>query len=297
MLNDEADKDGSDREYSLRHGSAPADAERPGGTQARPDFQKLVRMFSEGFRGIYVARAENPQFFGDLGIADAQVETFVAVPILSEKKMVGILTMDNLSKDDVERLAILVMQFALEIKKVRLYEAVERMAITDSLTGLYVRRHFRERMDDEVRRSKKHKFSFAFIMLDIDGFKRCNDMYGHLVGDVVLRDVTRIMRENVREIDILGRYGGEELAVILPETNAQSAMIVGERLRSKIAGHVFQAYDEKLTITVSAGISVYPRDASDSGPLIEKADAALYAAKKSGKNVVCEYKKEYNNIS
>lgn len=297
MLKSEGGKDGQEREYAVWHAKSGAAAPAESAAAERPDFQKLIRMFSEGFRGIYVSRGENPQFFEDLCIKEAAVKTFVAIPILSEKQMVGVLTVDNLSKDDVERLAILAMQFALEIKKVRLYEKVERMAITDSLTGLYVRRHFLELMDEELKRSKRHKFSFAFLMLDIDDFKRCNDMYGHLVGDVVLKEVTRIIKENVREIDIVGRYGGEELSIILPETGIQSAKVVAERLRKKMEEHVFKAYDEKLNITVSAGMSMYPRDSADADELIEKADAALYAAKKSGKNLVCEYKKEYNNHS
>jgi diguanylate cyclase (GGDEF)-like protein len=225
------------------------------------------------------------------------VETFIAIPFLSEKKIVGILTIENLPKADMERLAILSTQFALEIKKVLLYEMVEQMAITDSLTGLYVRRHFYDRLNEELKRSRRYKLKFAFLMLDIDDFKRCNDTYGHMVGDVILKEMARVIKENVREIDIVARYGGEEISLVLPDTAEESARMVAERLRKKIEEHVFRAYDEKLKLTVSVGVSIYPKDAPEAKALIEKADAALYAAKKSGKNVVCEYKKEYNNAN
>ena len=191
----------------------------------------------------------------------------------------------------MEKFLILSSQFALEIKKVLLYETVEKLAITDSLTGLYVRRYFSERLEEELHRSKRHKFKFAFLMIDIDDFKLCNDTYGHLVGDVVLKEMSRIIKEHLRAIDVVSRYGGEEFAVLLPETGPDGAILVAERLRKKIEENVFTAYDEKLKVTISTGVSIYPQDATEEKGLIEKADTALYTAKRSGKNIVCEYKK------
>jgi diguanylate cyclase (GGDEF)-like protein len=216
--------------------------------------------------------------------------TFAAIPLLSENKFVGILTIDNLSKVDFDRFLIVAMQFALEMKKVLLYETVEELAITDSLTGLYTRRYFFERLDEELQRSKRHGFRFSFLMIDIDDFKRCNDTYGHLVGDVVLKDVSHITKESTREIDLTARYGGEEFSVILPETDRAGAVLVAERIRKKIDENIFKAYDEKLKMTVSIGLAVYPDDSQEVSDLIEAADKALYAAKSSGKNIVCEYK-------
>jgi diguanylate cyclase (GGDEF)-like protein len=294
ILKYEDDEMSAEREYTVWNartsgdpGAGPADGDRP-------DYRKLIEMFSEGFSGIYMSRSENPLFFEDLGMKRKEIGTFAAIPLLSERKIVGVLTADNLPKEDLERMTILSMQFALEIKKMRLYEMVERMAITDSLTGLYVRRHFLERLGEEFKRSKRHQFKFAFLMLDIDDFKRCNDTYGHLVGDAVLKEIARIIKENVREIDITCRYGGEELALVLPETGRESGVLVAERLRRKIDENIFKAYDEKLKVTISAGMSVYPEDSAEVDQLMEEADMALYAAKKSGKNVVCTYKKEYN---
>ena len=196
----------------------------------------------------------------------------------------------NLSKADFDRFLIVAMQLALEMKKVLLYETVEMLAITDGLTGLYARRYFFERFNEELSRSKRQDLKFSFLMIDIDDFKNCNDTYGHLVGDLVLKDVARIIKENVREIDLAARYGGEEFSLILPETDSKRAMLVADRIRKRIEENIFSAYEEKLKITVSIGLAVYPEDSQEALDLVEMADKALYVAKSSGKNIVCEYK-------
>lgn len=216
--------------------------------------------------------------------------SYAAIPLLSENKFVGILTIENLSKVDFDRFLIVAAQFALEMKKVLLYETVEALAITDSLTGLYTRRYFFERLDEELQRSKRHGLKFSFLMIDIDNFKNCNDAYGHLVGDTVLKDVAHIAKSSIREIDLAARYGGEEFSIILPETDKAGAMLVAERIRKKIEENIFKAYDEKLKMTASIGLAIYPDDSQEVSDLIERADKALYVAKSSGKNIVCEYK-------
>lgn len=240
------------------------------------NYNDIVKAFSKDKTEIYVQRDDG--------------STFAAMPLLSENKFVGILTIDNLSRIDFDRFMIVAMQFALEMKKVLLYETVEASAITDSLTGLYTRRYFFERLDEELQRSRHHGFKFSFLMIDIDDFKKCNDTYGHLVGDVVLKETAQIAKGSTREIDLIARYGGEEFSLILPETDRAGAMLVAQRIRKKIEENVFRAYDEKLKITVSIGLAVYPDDSEEISDLVEKSDKALYAAKNSGKNIVCEYK-------
>jgi diguanylate cyclase (GGDEF)-like protein len=123
-------------------------------------------------------------------------------------------------------------------------------------------------------------------MLDVDYFKKINDTYGHLVGDAVLKEVAQVIRENVRQIDIIGRWGGEELAVVFAEAGPGQGRFAAERLRQAVEGREICAYDEKLKATVSIGIAGFPRDAKEIQPLIEKADQALYRAKEAGRNKV-----------
>ncbi len=240
------------------------------------NYDDIVKTFLKDKTAIYTPRDDK--------------STCAAIPLLSENKFVGILTVDDLQKKDFDRLLIVAMQFALAIKKVLLYETVEALAITDGLTGLYTRRYFFERLGEEFERSKRHGFKFSFLMLDIDDFKKCNDTYGHLVGDAVLKEVAHIAKAGVREIDLVARYGGEEFCVILPETDKAGAMLVAERIRKRVEENIFKAYDEKLNITISVGLAAYPSDSEEAFDLIDRADKALYTAKSSGKNIVCEYK-------
>lgn len=155
-----------------------------GHEEAEKDYGDILTLFTNDKKEVYIPREDG--------------HSFGAVPLLSEKKFVGILTVEDLPKADFDRFVIVATQFALEIKKVLLYETVEALAITDSLTGLYTRRYFFERLNEELNRSKKYGFKFSFLMIDIDDFKKCNDTHGHLVGDVILRDVSRIIKEGVR---------------------------------------------------------------------------------------------------
>ncbi|GAG34816.1 unnamed protein product, partial [marine sediment metagenome] len=154
------------------------------------------------------------------------IETFLAAPLIIGDALIGILTVEDLSTDEFDNFLILSRQFMLEMKKVELYEKVQELAITDGLTGAYVRRHFLERLDEELERSRRHKFKFSFLMLDIDHFKACNDTYGHLVGDAILTQLVNIVKANIREIDLVARYGGEEFSVVLSETGRTEALLV-----------------------------------------------------------------------
>ncbi len=165
-------------------------------------------------------------------------------------------------------------------------EKLERLATFDSLTGLYNRRAVLGRLDELINLANRYKEDFSLSMLDIDHFKKDNDHYGHLTGDEVLEEIAVLIRRNIRETDIVGRYGGEEFIIILPKTNLASAWVVAERLRSIIektgmkdsAGNAF-------TITVSQGLVGWERD-EDAASLISRADEALYKAKEKGRNRV-----------
>jgi len=212
------------------------------------------------------------------------------VPLTSQNEIIGVLNIAGLEDGALEKFLIVSRQFSLEIEKVRLYETVQQLAITDGLTGVFVRRYFLDMLKEELERSLKHNFRLSFLMVDLDHFKECNDKLGHLVGDVILKDAARMMKKNIREIDIIGRYGGEEFALLLPETDKGSAAVAAERLRWAIANRSFKAYDEVVNMTISVGLSTFPDNAKTVEELIDTADKALYEAKAQGRNRVVVFR-------
>lgn len=205
----------------------------------------------------------------------------------TENQPLGYLAVDKILDEDKDKLIILAQQFLIGLRRAIFYQKVSDLTITDTLTQVYSRRYFLERFNEELRRSKKHKLSLSFLMIDIDNFKQYNDRYGHLVGDAILRQVSKIIRETVRQIDFIGRYGGEELCIVLAETDREQTNFAAQRICQNIAQTVIKAYDEELKATVSIGVSTFPDNANHIQDLIEQADQALYLAKESGKNKVC----------
>lgn len=213
---------------------------------------------------------------------------YMVMPLyIEENQVIGYLALDRISEADKEKFGILSQQFLIGLRRALLYQKVQSMAIIDALTGVYCRRYFLERFSEELKRSKKNKLHLTFLMVDIDNFKQINDRYGHLVGDGVLRKISKVISEAVRQIDFAGRYGGEELSVVLAEADRQQANFAAERIRQAIATTVIKIYDEELKATVSIGVSTFPDNAINMKELIDMADQALYLAKETGKNKVC----------
>jgi diguanylate cyclase (GGDEF)-like protein len=187
-----------------------------------------------------------------------------------------------------ELFGYLAAQAAVSIENVGLHETVQRQAVTDELTGLYNHRRFQEAMEDEAERARRFGQAMGLVMLDIDDFKKVNDTYGHQQGDLVLAEVARILRESSREIDAPARYGGEELAVVLPQTDLEGAYNLAERVRAGIEGLQLPlpGGHGTLQVTASLGVASLPDSATDARQLLARADAALYEAKRSGKNKV-----------
>ena len=173
----------------------------------------------------------------------------------------------------------------LEVANKRL----RKLSITDGLTELYNHRHVHELLRDEFERSRRTEEPLAVTMIDLDKFKSVNDTYGHPTGDVVLYETARILRETAREIDMVGRYGGEEFIVILPNTDEAEAAAFAERVRTAVEAHVYRDPDTsvELRMTCSSGAASFPAEGVDAPEqLLKKADAALYVAKESGRNRV-----------
>ena len=207
----------------------------------------------------------------------------------SKKKKLGHVVIEELNDEDKEKAMVLCHQFALALQRVKLYKQMEQVAITDSLTNVHTRRHVMSRLQEEWQRSVSKKINLSFLMIDIDHFKSFNDQYGHLTGDQILREIAQYIQDSIREIDVPGRYGGEEFCVILPDTDTEGAYYVAERVRSTTEEAILKVYDMELKVTLSVGVSSFPQDAKTIEELIDKADWSLYKAKRSGRNRVCTF--------
>jgi diguanylate cyclase (GGDEF)-like protein len=181
-------------------------------------------------------------------------------------------------------------------------EVLRLLAITDSLTGLYNRRHFNELAEAEIRRALRYTQPLTAMMFDIDFFKRVNDTYGHASGDMVLKLVAKTTKEMLRATDIPARYGGEEFIVLLPETPMEGATAIAERLRRRIEDTTTQTEKGPITITISFGISEYLGETNSKpterilSEFISNADQALYASKNAGRNRVTVYKPDEESL-
>jgi diguanylate cyclase (GGDEF)-like protein len=208
----------------------------------------------------------------------------VDVPV-SSRSEVGYLT--EVFNDMVARLRqgreeLASINETLREKNVELHE----ISITDSLTGLYNRKHLMETLDKEVSRSQRHSHSFSLLVIDIDHFKKYNDTYGHLAGDEALSRLASVFKESIRSSDYAARYGGEEFIIMLPEIGPEQGVEAAERIRHKVAEEIFNGDGESIKVTISVGVASYPENGEDAQSVIRNADAALYEAKELGRDRV-----------
>ncbi|MDD5166317.1 MAG: GGDEF domain-containing protein [Candidatus Omnitrophica bacterium] len=211
------------------------------------------------------------------------------LPLSIDKTHFGYLVTSRIKEEEKDKFHILSQQFLLGIKRALLYQKVQELTVRDGLTGVFSRRYLLERLNEELERSKKFKYNFSFLMVDVDHFKDFNDRYGHLVGDAILKEIAGVIKEGIRQIDLVGRYGGEEFSIILAETDKDEAGFIAERIRQAVENRVIKVYDENLKVTISIGISVFPGNADNVLTLIDTADCALYRAKQTGRNLTCIY--------
>jgi diguanylate cyclase (GGDEF)-like protein len=212
----------------------------------------------------------------------------LAVPLKIYGECLGVIAIANTqegrkySSEDVKVLSALASQAASAIDNSKLYN----MAVTDSLSKLYTRRFLMQRLNEEIQRARRYGHDLSLLMMDIDHFKEFNDTYGHQAGDAIIVEVARIFRRCTRTTDVPGRYGGEEFCIILPETPAQGACVVADRLRAEVEQFSIGYMGQSLRSTISIGIAAYPLHADSMEELIRKADRALYRAKEEGRNRV-----------
>jgi diguanylate cyclase (GGDEF)-like protein len=180
-----------------------------------------------------------------------------------------------------------VLSWGLARTLTRLHARVEAQALTDPLTGLWNRRYMAETLEREVARAQRFRHPISLIILDVDDFKKINDRDGHLQGDIVLERVADVVRDVTRSIDVAARYGGDELALILVETDREGATVLAERLRERVgATQIPLREDETMGVTLSVGVSTIPDSAADLESLVDAADRALLRSKRAGKNQI-----------
>ncbi len=183
-------------------------------------------------------------------------------------------------------------QVSIALENARLFSQVEQLAMYDTLTGLHNRHHFFQDAEQELARAVRYKKPLALAMIDIDHFKAVNDAYGHIAGDLVLRHIAQVCRTTMRKIDIIGRYGGEEFTILMPETSPQNAHRAASRLRQRIEEAVTYLPGESIRVTVSIGVATLEEGCRDVTSLISCADQALYQAKQAGRNRVRLYERK-----
>ncbi|WP_323796476.1 diguanylate cyclase [Nisaea sp.] len=175
-------------------------------------------------------------------------------------------------------------EYALRLEQ--LNEELERLATTDALTSAFNRRYFMSKLEDEVERARRYKHPSSLLMIDVDHFKRINDSFGHDVGDTVLIQLVKLLEGQVRQLDTVARIGGEEFAVLLPETGKKEAMVSAERLLGVVRAASIEAGGNKLQFTISIGCTEFGADCPKVEAILKAADLALYEAKESGRDRV-----------
>jgi len=225
-------------------------------------------------------------------VSKANFKSVIVTPLLSGNKIIGVLRMDDettgaYTQDDLRLLDIIGNLGAVAIQNAMLYSWIQELAVRDSLTGLFVRRFFLKRFQEEMRRAERKSEELSLLMIDIDRFKWYNDKYGHATGDIVLKYITSIINQTLHEGDIAARYGGEEIAILLTGIDKKEAFKRAESIRKKIEETPIDVRRDKHIITASIGVSTYPEDGIREEELVKIADERLYKAKSAGRNKTC----------
>jgi diguanylate cyclase (GGDEF)-like protein len=223
-----------------------------------------------------------------------KAKSVLCVPIVNKKKTLGVLEMVNklngepFGKTDVDLLLKLVDQAAIALERSFLYQQMSDLAIMDDLTRLYNFRHLDRVLENEIRRGQRYGSTVSLVFLDMDHFKHVNDRHGHLNGSKVLVEMAQLLLRNLREVDIVARYGGDEFVVVLPQTSVPITRKIVERVQESLRKNEFLKEDGlRLKLSASFGIAGFPEHAKNKTDLIRLADQAMYRAKETGRDRIC----------
>jgi diguanylate cyclase (GGDEF)-like protein len=266
--------------------------------QNQPSFMKFIQslrfplaknkgLIAESLKGetLWVKKGNN-QLKNDPLVKKLDLDEFIIAPLKIKGEIAAILVVDNyitkkeISKENFKIFEMFSEQAAGALENSYSFELTLTKAHTDSLTGLWNYGYFQYKLDEELAKAKSTKQTLSVLMIDIDDFKKYNDSFGHVQGDKALKKIGDILKINCRKIDIVCRYGGEEFSLILPANNKKESRLLAERIRKSIAKNNILKYK----FTISVGVANFPKDSHKKKELIEKADRALYQAKKKGKN-------------
>lgn len=223
----------------------------------------------------------------------ATLKSYLTLPLTIEGEILGCVSLNSdqsnaFDAEDLQFFSVIVYQMAATLKHFQRFSSIKTIAIYDSLTNLYNRRYFEERLTGETQRAFYGGTPISLIMIDIDHFKKINDTFGHTEGDKVLQEIASLLKNSVRKKDTVARYGGEEFVLILPEAGLEEATMIAERIRRLVEQTPLTIGKVQMNITVSLGISNFPTHrAKSKEELVKMADEALYEAKRAGRNRVC----------
>jgi diguanylate cyclase (GGDEF)-like protein len=219
------------------------------------------------------------------------IRSILCIPLVQRGQRMGVMEILNkaggtFTEEDRSLMEMLSRPLSVAIHSIQMYDGAERLTITDDLTKLYNFRYLMQYLEAEVKRCLRYKKKASLLFIDMDGFKQVNDKYGHLIGSQVLAEMGQVLRKIVRETDVVGRYGGDEFVVVLPETPLNGALVIAERIRRKVDDYTFVAKDRSVHLTISLGVANCPKHTLTAEGLIKKADAAMYRAKELSKNSI-----------
>ena len=238
-------------------------------THKRPIIKKSQRAFAENY----------------------QTSNCIIAPLICQDRVVGVLNLadkiegEGFSCDDIALIELFSQLVGASIGNIKLFEKIQRQATTDGLTGLANHKTFYETLEKELWRMRRYGGQISLIMIDIDSLKKVNDAYGHHAGDKVISEISKKIRACIRQIDTAARYGGDEFAVILPNTSLADAVVVAERMVGSVSDSPITWKKEQITLSISVGVGEYDAESSPED-ITSRSDQALYIAKQAGKNTV-----------